>query len=653
MGLAGLVSALFAAWRSSSYQWHLVNYSTMPFPRSAFLGPELFVFLLFGVSLVWSFRTRQTNRGSRGSQHSPQLPSRNFFQSNALCQSVSPFWPMLLALPMGLFLLMDQPPPFWTTLLFVMGGALTGLVVGGRSGKHKVRPWAHPAAVASILVLLVLLTIFHTFAQINYFEHFMLGHADIGHFTEELKNVLAGRGLRSDSFANTRLGWHFVPLLYGLVPGYALFPTPVYLMVVGAILVHLPAIVVYFSARRLSGSVLIGWLLALAWMLLPSTSRLIYAGTYGFPWPVAAMVLLVMLFAATELGRWRTCVVVFVLLLLHRETTAAATFGWAVYIMLFENKRKLGAALAVVSVGYAVLVMTVVIPHFSIGDHYERLGLYGALGNSLPGLMSAPVTRPAIFWGRLIRPEVGYLALLMLTPLFLLPLWRWRLSLAAVPTFVMIALLDNPEWLSVKFWHHCTVLPFLFWAGVSAVRRGAGEKAKDADKGEGGEGPTSSVGERVTNSPFIDRRNCSRARGLGVALGVFFGASLAHYFYGFSPIAKYYHVYDANEFLGQPDPRLAVIEKLRREIPRDRDILASERAAAHFSDYRRLYTGKRDGALDAVDYVIVDRSDRWDSSGLVQQVSALSTDTRFRLYLQSETIVVYARQVNSPKVELD
>ena len=46
----------------------------------------------------------------------------------------------------------------------------------------------------------------------------MLGHADFGHFTKELKNALAGRGLRSDSFENTRLGWHFVPLMYVFVP---------------------------------------------------------------------------------------------------------------------------------------------------------------------------------------------------------------------------------------------------------------------------------------------------------------------------------------------------------------------------------------------------------------------------------------------------
>lgn len=73
--------------------------------------------------------------------------------------------------------------------------------------------------MGSIILLIALLTVIHTKTQVNFFEHFMLGHSDIGHFTEELKSAPAGHGLRSDSFDNTRFGWHFVSLMYILVPG--------------------------------------------------------------------------------------------------------------------------------------------------------------------------------------------------------------------------------------------------------------------------------------------------------------------------------------------------------------------------------------------------------------------------------------------------
>ena len=183
--------------------------------------------------------------------------------------------------------------PEWTLFAIVgIGGSvfLMGLYFDLPSSPH----WAHGAAITSILLFVAILTWVHTRIQINFYEHFMLGHAYFGHFTEELKNAWAGRGLRCDSFENTRLGWHFVPLLYVLVPGYAIWSSPYYLMVLGALLVHVAAIPAYFLARRLSGSVMVGWLFAAAWLLLPSNSRLIYSNTYGFQWIYIAIPLLAM-----------------------------------------------------------------------------------------------------------------------------------------------------------------------------------------------------------------------------------------------------------------------------------------------------------------------------------------------------------------------
>jgi len=467
---------------------------------------------------------------------------------------------------------------------------------------------------AVIVLIIAVLTIVHTRLQINFFDHLMLGHADFGHFTEELKNALAGRGLRSDSFPNTRLGWHFVPLLYVLVPGYALWPSPVYLMCVGAMVVHLPALPIVAAAARRSGSVLVGLLFGLSWLLLPSTSRLIYSNTYGFQWIYVAMPLIAVMIAAGLAGKWRLSIAMAIVVLLCKETAAAAIMGWGLYMLLFTPRRKSGAALAVGSIVYAMICIYLVIPHFAASGVYERTSLFGELGVNLPALIGSVFTRPGDALARLGRPEAIYLVLLLLVPMALLPLRGWRVLVAAAPTLVLILLLDNPDWLSIKFWHHATVLPFVFFAAIASLPDEAAAQSKSRGS----------------------RHSCSR----GIACALVLAAAWSHYFFGFSPLAKPYEVYAGAAALHQPDPRMETVRELRAAFPKTDTIPATERLAAHFTDYGRDYTGSR---IMPADVVIIDRSDHWDTTELPKRAAAFAADPDYELYGEFGSIVVFVR----------
>lgn len=207
-------------------------------------------------------------------------------------------WPLVFTIPSACFLFANHPPPFALTWIVTLSAGWVALRAGACLRIAPLPRSAHPAALLSILLLILAATILHARIQINFFEHFMLDHSDFGHFTEELKNSLAGRGLRSDSFENTRLGWHFTPLLYSLAPGYVLWSSPIYLMVCGPLLLHLPAIAVYFLTCRLSGSVRIGWVFAVAWLAHPSLSRMVYCNTYGFAWVYMSVPLLAFMLTA-------------------------------------------------------------------------------------------------------------------------------------------------------------------------------------------------------------------------------------------------------------------------------------------------------------------------------------------------------------------
>jgi len=654
LGMVGLLASLAGLWTVQPLQFNVVTYETVHQPTDRYLPPLMFAGTVYVAVLVMSFAA--TNMISN---------------RNRLAQSVANLRPMILGLPLATYAFFESTPPFPFVLLFILGFGWTAYLAGRRLGgnarqltapeprasvcanprafhsvvetrQFRLRPesqelrWTTPViAVASLAALVVLATLIHTRIQINFFNHFMLGHADVGHFTEELKNALVGRGLRSDSFDNTRLGWHFVPLMYVLVPGYALWPSPVFLMTCGAFVLHVPALIVFWFARKRTDSILDGWLFATAWLLLPSINRLIYSNTYGFAWLYVSVPILAFLLAAAELRRWKACWLTVAVLLLCRETNAAVTLGFGIYLVLFSIRRRAGVVVVAVSIGYALLCALVLIPHFAAAGRYERLDLFGELGDSLASLLASPFTHPGLFFGRLLRPQSWNLVFLLLATMCVLPVRGWRLSLAALPTLVPLLLFQNPDWSSIKFWHHAMVLPFLFFAGVTVRRRG-----EDAPKSASESGSSTGIAEE-DKPPSINR---------GVALALIVCAAWGHYFFGFSPVSKSYEVIASDAFLQHPDPRLEYVNQLRAAIPRDQTILATERIAAHFTDYKRIYTGRRSRFAD---FVVIDRSDSWDTSDLPKRGAEFTASLDYRVHSEFGPIIIFERRADAPPALLD
>jgi hypothetical protein len=364
------------------------------------------------------------------------------------------------------------------------------------------------------------------------------------------------------------------------------------------------------------------------------------------------------------LGRWRLSVVLTVIVLLCKETAAAATLGWGLYMFLFTARRKSGAALASGSIAYALLCIHLIIPCFAASGTYERASLFGSLGDTIPAVLVSMFTEPGLFFARLIRSESIYFVCMLLVPMGLLPLWRWRLLVAAAPSLLLILLLDNPDWLSLKFWHQATVLPLVFTAGVATLMpsRDAGTRARrpsaGADIGADACEPlphSPEAGRTDSRGDLAARLLLGRDVGpgsinLGIAVGVCFAAAWAHYFFAYSPLAKPYEVYASVPALHLPDPRLETVRRLRNEIPRSSTIVATERLAAHFTDYKRIYTGVR---LKPADVVIIDRADTWDATGLPANVLAYQQDPDYDLYGVFDSIVVFVRSDDAPPVSFD
>ncbi len=137
---------------------------------------------------------------------------------------------------------------------------------------------------------------------------------------------------------------------------------------------------------------------------------------------------------------------------------------------------------------------------------------------------------------------------------------------------------------------------------------------------------------------------------LALAVAVVSAAAWGHYFYGFSPLTKSYEMYADNEAMHRPDPRMETVERIRATFAEDKAILATERLAAHFTDYARVYTGTRPMPADVI---VIDRADRWDKTELRIAAEAFLDDPDYNLFGEFDNIIVFTRAADAPPIALE
>ncbi len=218
-------------------------------------------------------------------------------------------------------------------------------------------------------------------------------------------------------------------------------------------------------------------------------------------------------------------------------------------LALAPRTRRHGAILAASSLAYFFLATKVILPLVN-GSGYFCTGYYPHLGSSISEIVVSPLVRPRAFWGTLLEPATFGLLFGLLAPWLLLPLAKPRWLLAAAPVLAFACLRTDIFFKSITHWHHTNVFAWIFLALVDSAR-----------------------------SPHaawvlgIRCRGRARARALaGGALGAaVFGALL----YGDEPFGKTRRPFSPRPGQG------AIVRELASSFPKDAQIVATERAAAH------------------------------------------------------------------------
>ncbi len=431
-------------------------------------------------------------------------------------------------------------------------GRVTELLARLREKLGQRGPWVIAAAMACAYAGVF------SFLTLRNHHKFNTYNWDLGQLDNQFYNALHGRPFRCTPLIRegnwSELRNHAEFTVFALLPFYALHPAASTLLVLQCLLLGGAAIPLYrFAARRLPP----------AWALLVVAGYVLYPPLHGaqlFDFhfqPIAAAFLLAAI-DAFDSRRTRLFWFFWVLAIGCREDVSMGTAILGVTLVLAGVRVREGAAIAVASSIYFVLMRFVIMPAvgpWGFADLYKQL--FPAGDSSFLGVLKTLATNPLYALRTLMTPEKLRYTLQIVAPLAFLPLRRWWLAASMVPGAVLTLLTTayGPT-LDIGYQYGCDYVPYVFPAAALALaelRRQPGQV---------------------------------KARAAAATLAV--ATVLATAAWGAFPPRKTFHSSYGFINFEPPTPqeqrRLAALDAAMRLVPRDAVLAASDRELSHVSN---------------------------------------------------------------------
>jgi len=478
-------------------------------------------------------------------------------------------------------------PSIYSRFLFILClGAVVFLAVILAKPRTDVGPPKFCRALIACCAAITLNALLFSVLSIRMHQAVNLGYTDSGVWAEALSNTLRGRFLHSNTFPfGNVLGDHFVPIILLLLPVFAVFPRHETLHVMHSVAISLGALPVFLLAWRRWRMALPAFLASVAYLLVPTTSNLVFSYTYGFH-PVALSIpLLLASFYFLVEGKLARFWIFTVLALMCNESVALAVALVPLFILFRLKRKRLAASVFVLGTAWLFLSVYLIIPHFKGGSPYWQIEyLYSEVGGSAPGFVRHVAQHPVevaklAFTGR----KLTFL-LQLLVPLGLLPLLSPAALAAAVPTAFFLLLGKRADLQSIASHNQSTLIPLLFLAAIDAI------------------GFLGRVQLRARNARHVLPL---RAPLITALSGFVLTTSLVScYFFGYWPFSRSF-----NPNLFKPSQRDLLVKDLRRLIPRSASLCATDRVASHFVDQGDLLLFM--GQPREAEYVLLDLKENW------------------------------------------
>lgn len=324
-----------------------------------------------------------------------------------------------------------------------------------------------------------LLTALYTliFTTLDLLRHFSYtqNSNDVAAFDQSLWNFLHGRGFYNSIERMSHFGVHNSSIIFALLPIYALWQSPITLIVLQCFACALGIGIIYLIASKIAGNKMAFWF-ALLFSL--------YHPLHGVSWDIlnelAYVVPALLLLYYGYLDKrpvlmWIGAIAA----VMCKEEIGLVVGFFGLFLIMFPRTRELGTvpsgqspipgiALVLFGFGWTFLSLDVVIPHFRNGpyQYFSIENRYSEFGSSLGQIAWHAITKPAAVIRTIFtRPKIFY-CLELLAPLAFLSLCSPAAMWMAFPTLAANLLSNAPMMSMVGARYPAALIPFVF---ISAI----------------------------------------------------------------------------------------------------------------------------------------------------------------------------------------
>jgi len=336
---------------------------------------------------------------------------------------------------------------------------------------------------AKILVGLIILYII-VFGLVSCFRHynFQTQTWDMGVFVQTFWNTVHGRVMFNNlEEADHHFGVHMSPWLFVLVPGYAIFSSPYYLLIIQTIFLGLAAWPLYLLAVKILENRNQALLVALSYLLYPS---LHWINLFDFHEIAFFIPLFLAAFYFFEKRKYLWSLIFFLASASTKENAILAVAFAGIYLFLRKSREDkfiflkkwtikkdkfFGTAIFFICLIFFIVSIKFIMP--ALGGGLLRFDRYANLGNSPSEIITNISQNPSILTETILEKSKLVYFMWVFLPVAFLPFFVLLPWLLIFPGLLQNMLTSFGSQFSGLYQYDAVIIPAVFIALVFALKK--------------------------------------------------------------------------------------------------------------------------------------------------------------------------------------